>query len=75
MRKRQYAMNFRELHALREVEFQALIVRDVVILVVQIGNQFNAGRVLRSDVIVHLFQSRAKHGLLYDYVLWTKRIS
>jgi len=36
------------------VEFQALIVRDVVILVVQIGNQFSARHVLRSDVVVHL---------------------
>ena len=34
------------------VEFQALIVRDVVILVVQIGNQFSARHVLRSDVVV-----------------------
>ena len=64
-------MNFRELYALRKVEFQTLIVRDIVILVIQIGNQFSTGRVLRSDIVVHLFQGGAKHGLLYDYVLGT----
>jgi len=68
-------MNFREQHALREIEFQALIVRDVVMLVVQIGNQFSVGYVPRSDVVVHLFQRGTQQVGLYRQMLRTQRIS
>jgi len=67
-------MNFRELHTLREIEFQALRVCDVVMLVVQIGNQFSAGYVLRSDVVVHLFQRGTQHVGLYRQMLRTQRV-
>jgi len=47
---------------------------DVVMLVVQIGNQFSAGYVLHSDVVVHLFQRGTQHVGLYHQMLWTQRV-
>jgi len=44
------------------------------IVYVSTGNHFTAGRVLCTDVVVHLLQGVAKHELLYDYVLGTQWI-
>ena len=43
-------------------------------LVVQIGNQFSAGYVLRSDVVLHLFQHGTQHVGLYRQMFRTQRV-
>jgi len=74
LRKRYYAVNFRQLHTLREVELETLVVCNIMPFIGQVVDEFSARYVFRAGVCMHLRDCRTEHRFLYEHVVWTQRV-